>query len=90
MLEPRRPYTHDQVKMLYPVLSEVECRIVAEIEQRYRFWEVWPHLDYPQTHVWYARRAYTAMQPLAAQRIGDLPGEIVNWVNENSSAPPTW
>ena len=46
MLEPRRPYTYEQLKVLYPVLTEVECRIVADIEQRYRFWEVWPHLDY--------------------------------------------
>lgn len=90
MLEARRPYTHEQVKTLYPMLGEVECRIVADIEQRYRFWEIWPHLDYPKVHVWYARRAYTPMQPLAAGKIGDIPGEIVNWINQHSSQPPRW
>jgi hypothetical protein len=49
---------------------------------------VWPHVDYPQTHLWLARRYYTSMQPLVVSLIGDLPGEIVNWVNEHSSRPP--
>jgi hypothetical protein len=47
-------------------------------------------MDYAQAHVWYARRAYTPMQPLATEMIGDLPGEIANWINEHSSRPPSW
>jgi hypothetical protein len=88
MLGHRRPYTHEEVKQLYPVLTEVECRIVSGIEHRYRHWTVWPHVDYPQTHLWLARRYYTSMQPLVVSMIGDMPGEIVNWVNEHSSRPP--
>ena len=88
MLGSPRPYTHEEVKQLYPMLTEVECRIVSDIEHRYRHWTVWPHVDYPQTHLWLARRYYTSMQPLVVSLIGDLPGEIVNWVNENSSRPP--
>jgi hypothetical protein len=87
VLEPRPPYTHDQVKILYPVLTEVECRIVANIEQKYKWWEVYPHVNYPATHLWYARRAYTPMMPLVTEMVGDIPGEIVNWTNENSSVP---
>jgi hypothetical protein len=64
MLGSRRPYTHEEVKQLYPMLTEVECRIVSDIEHRYRQWTVWPHVDYPQTHLWLARRHYTSMQPL--------------------------
>jgi hypothetical protein len=44
----------------------------------------------PQIHLWYARRASTPMQPLAAGKIGDIPGEIVNWINEHSSQPAPW
>jgi len=36
MLGSPRPYTHEEVKKLYPVLTEVECRIVSDIEHRYR------------------------------------------------------
>jgi len=28
------------------------------------------------------------MQPLATALIGDMPGEIINWINEHSSQPP--
>jgi len=30
------------------------------------------------------------MQPLAAGMIGDIPGEIVNWINDHSSQPSSW
>jgi hypothetical protein len=86
--EPRPPYTHEQVKILYPFLTEVECRIVADIERRWRFWEVWPHMNYPEVHLWLTRRQFTAMQPLTAERVGDIPGEILNWITINGVPVP--
>jgi hypothetical protein len=88
MLGVRRPYTHEQVKVLYPVLSEVECRIVSHIENRFRWWEIYPDVHYPQIHLWYARRQFTPMPALVKEHLGDIPGEIVYWINENSSKPP--
>lgn len=89
MLEERRsPYTPEQVGILFPVLTEVECHIVSGIEERFPGWSVWPHVDYPQTHIWLARKNSTAMQPLAVGMIGDLPGEIAHWISARSSVRP--
>lgn len=36
MLEERRqPYTPQQIRLLFPVLTEVECLMVADIEERF-------------------------------------------------------
>ncbi len=76
MLERERPYTHEEVKTLYPVLTEVEARMVAHIEQHHTNpqWQVWPHADYPQVHLWLARRSFTPMPPLVVRELGDMPG----------------
>jgi hypothetical protein len=86
LLEERaKPYTAEEVAILYPVLSEIECAMVARIEERFPGWHIWPHVDYPQTHIWLARKNWTAMQPVIAGQLGDLPGEITDWINQHSS-----
>lgn len=43
MLEERRhPYTPQQIRLMFPVLTEVECLMVADIEERFPRWHVWP------------------------------------------------
>jgi hypothetical protein len=86
--ERRQPYTPQQVRLIFPVLTEVECLTVADIEERFPRWHVWPHVDYPQTHLWLARRNSTPMNVLVTPRLGDMPGEITNWINENSCSWP--
>lgn len=89
MLEQRRnPSTPEQVGILFPVLTEVECRIVSDLESRFPGWSVWPHVDYPQTHIWLTRKNATAMQSLAVGMIGDLAGEIAHWISANFSIRP--
>jgi hypothetical protein len=82
--ERRHPYTPEQIRLMFPVLTEVECLIVADIEERFPRWHVWPHVDYPQTHLWLARRNSTSMPVL----VTSMPGEITNWINENSCSWP--
>jgi hypothetical protein len=79
------PYTAGEVKILYPALTEVECLLVAGVEERFPGWHVWPHVDYPQTHIWLARKNSTSMPPLVTGMIGDMPGEVAYWISENSS-----
>jgi hypothetical protein len=86
--ERRQPYTSQQIRLMFPVLTEVECLMVADIEERFPRWHVWPHVDYPQTHLWLARRNSTSMDVLVTPRLADLPGEIMNWINENSCSWP--
>ena len=89
MLEERRhPYTPQQIRLMFPVLTEVECLMVAGIEERFPRWHVWPHVDYPQIHVWLARRNSTSMNVLVTLRLADMPGEMTNWINENSCSWP--
>ena len=92
MLERERPYTHEEVKTLYPVLTEVEARMVAHIEQHHTNpqWQVWPHADYPQVHLWLARRSFTPMPPLVVRELGGMPGEIRFWQNEYTSHATPW
>jgi hypothetical protein len=86
--ERETPYTPDEVKTLYPALTEIEYIIVARIEERFPRWHLWPDVEYPQMHVWYARRNHTSMPPLVTGKIGDIPGEIAYWISQNSS--PAW
>jgi hypothetical protein len=74
------------------MLTEVECRMVANIEERFQQpqWMVYPHVDYPQVHLWLARRSFTPMAPLVVTMLGDLPGEISFWLHENTSRPNPW
>lgn len=89
MLEERRhPYTPEQIHLMFPVLTAVECLMVADIEVRFPRWHVWPHVDYPQAHLWLARRNSTSMNVLVIPRLGDMRGEITNWINENSCSWP--
>lgn len=75
MLEERRqPYTPQQIRLMFPVLTEVECLMVAHMEERFPRWHVWPHVDYPQTHLWLARRNSTSMNVLVTSRLADMPG----------------
>ena len=92
MLERERPYAHEEVRQLYPVLTEVEARMVAHIEQTHTDpqWQVWPHQDYPQVHVWLARRSFTPMPPLVVTQLGDMPGEIQAWNHSLSAQPNPW
>jgi hypothetical protein len=45
-------------------------------------------VGYPQTHLWLARRNSTSMNVLVTSRLADMPGEITNWINENSCSWP--
>lgn len=81
-----KPYTADEVMTLFPVLTEVECLIVSRLEERFLGWHIWPHVDYPKVHIWLAKKNFTAMQLLAVGELGDMPGEIANWINFNSSS----
>jgi hypothetical protein len=89
-LERERPYNHEEVQQLYPVLTEVECRLVSHLEHQFRAWQVWPHVDYPQVHLWLARRAFTSMTPIVVAQLGDMPGEINFWLHDHSSKPNPW
>jgi hypothetical protein len=86
--ERRQPYTPQRIRLMFPVLTEVECLMLADIEERFPRWHVWPHVDYPQTHLWLARRNSTSMDVLVTPRLGDMPAEITNWINENSCSWP--
>jgi hypothetical protein len=77
--EIRRPYTPTQVGILYPMLLEAECHLVSEIEFMHRGWEVWPHMSYPDVHVWLAKRQLTAMDPLEHSELGMIPELISKW-----------
>jgi hypothetical protein len=86
--ERRQPYTPQQIRLMFPVLTEVECLMVANIEEWFPRWHVWPHVDYPQAHLWLARRNSTSMNVLVTSRLADMPGDITNWINENSCSWP--
>jgi hypothetical protein len=49
---------------MFPVLTKVECLVVAGVEERFPRWHAWPHVDYPQSHLWLARRNSTSMNVL--------------------------
>jgi hypothetical protein len=88
--ERRQPYTPQRIRLMFPVLTEVECLMVADIEERFPRWHVWPHVDSPKTHLWLARRNFTSMNVLVTPRLADMPGEITNWINENSCSWPVF
>ena len=66
------------------VLSEAEIREFCLFEQERPNWHAWPHVGWPDIHIIYARREFSAMNVIVAKSMAELADKVDEYIADRS------
>ena len=66
------------------VLSEAEIKEFCLFEHARPGWHAWPHVGWPDIHIIYARREFSAMNVIVAKSMAELADKVDEHIADRS------